>query len=193
LIYAPAEVKRLLTTEYIISVVDELVRKYGTRDVYELCDCLGIVIRRVDLERKLKGFFLYQSRIANIVIDINLNSVLERILIAHELGHAILHKDIAMMKGFQEMEVFDSTDNTENEANLFAAELHLEDAKVLRQLETHSFFQAAQALYVPAALLDYKFRAMCEKGLLNRTMEYRHSKFLKEDLAAYDDIDHTFD
>lgn len=183
----------MLSTKYIISVVEQLVQKYGTRDVYELCDCLGIVIRRVDLGRKLKGFFFYQSRIANIVIDINLNSVLERILIAHELGHAILHKEIAMMKGFQEMEVFDSTDYTENEANLFAAELQLEDYEVLEQLESHSFFQAAQALYVPAALLDYKFRAMCDKGLLNRTMDYRQSKFLKEDLGAYDDIERTFD
>lgn len=102
------------------------------------------------MKKKLKGFFYYQSRIPNIVIDSNVNEVLERILIAHELGHAILHKEIAMMKGFQEMEVFDSTAITENEANLFSAELILEDKDVLEQLEDHSFFQAAQALYVPA-------------------------------------------
>ena len=81
----------------------------------------------------------------------------------------------------------------ENEANMFSAELLLDDDEVLEQLEERSFFQAAQALYVPAALLDYKFRAMCEKGLLNRTMDYRHSKYLKEDLGAYDAIDRTFD
>lgn len=176
----------MYSTGYIIRVVDELKKKYGTNDPYELCDRLGIRIRRKDLKKKLKGFFYYQSRIPNIVIDSNVNEVLERILIAHELGHAILHKEIAMMKGFQEMEVFDSTAITENEANLFSAELILEDKDVLEQLEDHSFFQAAQALYVPAALLDYKFRAMCEKGLLNRTMDYRHSRYLKEDLGAYD-------
>ncbi|CAK7087482.1 MAG: hypothetical protein ENTB_04232 [Enterocloster aldenensis] len=181
------------TTGYIIRTVDELTQKYGTRDPYELCDCLGIRIRRIDLEKKLKGFFFYQSRIPNIVIDSNVNEVLERILIAHELGHAILHRDLAMMVGFQEMEVFDSTAITENEANLFSAELLLDDVEVLEQLEERSFFQAAQALYVPAALLDYKFRAMCEKGLLNRTMDYRHSKYLKEDLAAYDEIEGPFE
>ena len=93
---------------------------------------------------------------------------------------------MAMMVGFQEMEVFDSTSTTENETNLFSAELLLTDKEVLEQLEERSFFQAAQALYVPAALLDYKFRAMCEKGLLSQTMDYRHSKYLKEDLGAYD-------
>ena len=84
------------------------------------------------------------------------------------------------------MEVFDSTSITENEANLFSAELLLTDKEVLEQLEERSFFQAAQARYVPAALLDYKFRAMCEKGLLTQTMDYRHSNYLKEDLCAYD-------
>ena len=173
-------------TSNIIRAVEELERKFGTRDPYVLCDCLGIRIRRMDLKKKLKGFFFYQSRIPNIVIDSNVNEVLERILIAHELGHAVLHKEIAMMIGFQEMEVFDSTSITENEANLFSAELLLTDKEVLEQLEERSFFQAAQALYVPAALLDYKFRAMCEKGLLSQTMDYRHSNYLKEDLCAYD-------
>ena len=174
------------TTDYIIHAVEVLERKYDTRDPYALCECLGIRIRRMDLKKKLKGFFFYQSRIANIVIDSNVNEVLERILIAHELGHAVLHKEIAMMGGFQEMEVFDSTSVTENEANLFCAELLLTDTEVLEQLEERSFFQAAQALYVPAALLDYKFRAMCSKGILHQTMNYRNSKYLKEDLGAYD-------
>ncbi len=183
----------MVSTEYIIHAVDKLVHKYGTRDPYELCDRLGIRIRKKDLKKKLKGFFFYQSRIPNIVIDTNLNEVLERILLAHELGHAILHKETAMMVGFQEMEVFDSTATTENEANMFSAELLLDDDEVLEQLAERSFFQAAQALYVPAALLDYKFRTMCEKGLLSQTMDYRHSKYLKEDLGAYKEIDRTFD
>ena len=65
------------------------------------------------MEKKLKGFFFYQSRQKNIVIDSNVNDVLERILIAHELGHAVLHTKIAMMKGFQEMEVLDGRSQDE--------------------------------------------------------------------------------
>ncbi len=178
----------MASTGQIIRTVEKLTYKYGTRDPYVLCDRLGIRIRRKDLKKKIKGFFFYQSRIPNIVIDSNVNEVLERILIAHELGHAVLHREAAMMVGFHEMEVFDSTSVTENEANLFSAELLLNDDEVLEQLKERSFFQAAQALYVPAALLDYKFRAMCEKGLLDKTMDHRHSKFLKEDLGAYDEL-----
>ena len=93
------------TAEHIIETVDKLVRKYHTRDPYELCQLLGIKIHYYDLQKKLKGFFYYQSRQKNIVIDHNVNGILERILVAHELGHAVLHTKIAMMHGFQEMEV----------------------------------------------------------------------------------------
>ena len=140
------------TAEHIIETVDKLVRKYHTRDPYELCQLLGIKIHYYDLQKKLKGFFYYQSRQKNIVIDHNVNGILERILVAHELGHAVLHTKIAMMHGFQEMEVFDDRSIEENEANFFAAELLLEDGKVLECLSEHTFFETAKMLYVPAAL-----------------------------------------
>ena len=79
----------MATTAYIAEVVDKLVRKYKTRDPYELCDALGIKIHYKDMQKKLKGFFFCQSRQKNIVIDNNVNKVLELILIAHELGHAV--------------------------------------------------------------------------------------------------------
>ena len=147
---------------------------------------LGIKIHYYDLQKKLKGFFYYQSRQKNIVIDHNVNGILERILVAHELGHAVLHTKIAMMHGFQEMEVFDDRSIEENEANFFAAELLLEDGKVLECLSEHTFFETAKMLYVPAALLDYKFSLLHEKGELVNSMYIRKADFLKEDLHAYD-------
>ena len=165
---------------------NKLVRKYHTRDPYELCQLLGIKIHYYDLQKKLKGFFYYQSRQKNIVIDHNVNGILERILVAHELGHAVLHTKIAMMHGFQEMEVFDDRSIEENEANFFAAELLLEDGKVLECLSEHTFFETAKMLYVPAALLDYKFSLLHEKGELVNSMYIRKADFLKEDLHAYD-------
>ena len=77
------------TAEHIIETVDNLVRKYHTRDPYELCQLLGIKIHYYDLQKKLKGFFYYQSRQKNIVIDHNVNGILERILVAHELFWAV--------------------------------------------------------------------------------------------------------
>lgn len=175
---------------HIIETVEKLVKKYDTRDPYELCRLLGIKIHFYDMEKKLKGFFFYHSRQKNIVIDSNVNEVLERILIAHELGHAVLHSKIATMKGFQEMEVLDGSSLEENKANFFAAELLLEDDDVLKSLSEYSFFETAKRLHVPAALLDYKFSLLHEKGELVNQMYIRKSDFLKEDLGAYDDTSH---
>lgn len=172
---------------HIIDKVAKLVKRYSTRDPYKLCECLGIKIHFYDMEKKLKGFFFYQSRQKNIVIDSNVNETLERILVAHELGHAVLHAHIAMMKGFQEMELLDESSLEENEANFFAAELLLEDDPVLELLSEYSFFETAKQLYVPAALLDYKFSLLHEKGRLVNPIHIRKSDFLKEDLGCYDD------
>ena len=46
------------TAEHIIETVDKLVRKYHTRDPYELCQLLGIKIHYYDLQKKLKGLLL---------------------------------------------------------------------------------------------------------------------------------------
>lgn len=181
------EVKQVRTVAHIIEAVEKLVKKYDTKDPYELCRALGIKIHFYDMEKKLKGFFFHQSRQKNIVIDSNVNEVLERILIAHELGHAVLHTKIAMMKGFQEMELLDGSSLEEDEANFFAAELLLDDNEVLESLSEYSFFETAQRLFVPAALLDYKFSLLHEKGKRVDSMYIRKSDFLKEDLGAYDD------
>ena len=82
----------------------------------------------------------------------------------------MLHAQIAMMKGFQEMEVLDGSSLEEDEANFFAAELLLEDSEVLELLSEYSFFETAKQLYVPAALLDYKFSLLHEKGELVTTL-----------------------
>lgn len=119
-----------------------------------------------------------------------MNDILECILVAHKLGHAVLHAQIAMMKGFQEMEVLDGSSFEEDEANFFAAELLLEDSKVLELLSQYSFFETTKQLYVSAALLNYKFSRLHEKGELVNPMYIRKSNFLKDVLGDYDDTSH---
>lgn len=181
----------MYSAEYILRTVDGLVRRYGTRDPYELCRALHIVIYKKDLHRKLKGFFFCCARQKSIVIDSNVNEILGRILTAHELGHAVLHREAAMMHGFQELEMLEgSAKPMEYEANLFAAELLLEDAPVLEHLQRETFFGTARAMNVPAALLDFKFTALRAKGYGFGTavtgMGVGRPDFLKNDCGAYE-------
>lgn len=185
----------MYTAAYIIQAVDRLVTKYGTRDPYDLCDAMHIVLYRKDMQKKLKGFFFYHSRQKSIVVDSNVNEILEKILVAHELGHAVLHKETAMMRGFQEQEVFEGTAKPmEYEANLFAAELLLEDKEVLDLLKEKTFFETAGALNVPAAFLDFKLVLLQARGKgfggISPAAAPIGTKadFLKEDCGAYDNI-----
>ena len=171
----------------IVDHVNEMVARAGSRKPEEICKAYHIQVRPRDLQRRLKAYYFYVSRIHKIVIDDNITDDFRDILIAHELGHFSLHKDIAMMSGFQELEVLEKRDSEplETEANLFAAELLLTDEEVLDCLQDYTFFETASMLGVPAALLDFKYLILRKKGYSLNTLDVRKATFLKEDLGAY--------
>lgn len=169
-----------MLTDYIISEANKLIQKFGTRDPFALCGALGIRIRRMNLGQKIKGYYFYQSRIETIVIDEETDPSLARILVAHELGHAVLHRETAMLKGFAEPVFplpYEKTDSLERDANLFAAELLLSDEAVCSRLPDHSFFEMAAELNVPAALLDYKLYILHKKGCAVSDLELARPDF----------------
>ncbi len=180
----------MTTIEYISDVVGNLVKKYGTRDPFEICKQLKIRVRYKDLGVTLKAFYFYQSRIKNIVINSRAGTIVQHLLCSHELGHAVLHPSVATIRGFQEIELFDTLSVAENEANLFAAELIISDNDLLALLndKDKTFFSISKELCVPAELLDFKFRILKNKGYRLEQPIYAQSNFLKENIpGCYDD------
>lgn len=178
--------------DYISRAVNKLSEKYQTKDPYELCNALGIRIRLKDLGTGIKAYYIYQSRIRSIVLNWRVSEPIRRILIAHELGHDRLHKEIAMLKGFQEVELFDMVRPAEYEANVFAAELLIDDNELLELLndDNKSFFDVAHELYIPAALLDFKFRVLKHKGFRIEAPYIARGDFLKNDIdGCFDEKD----
>ena len=55
------------------------------------------------------------------------------IVAAHELGHIILHRSQLKMAPMQDDTLYNMTDNTEYQANLFAADLLIEDEETLKR------------------------------------------------------------
>ena len=179
------------TIDYISAEANKLAKKYKTRDPFKVCDELGIKIRYKDLGADIKAFYFYQSRIRNIVINTRVSDIVQNILIAHELGHDRLHRQIAMLQGFRENELFGRAQPTEYEANIFCAEFLMGDDEVLELLndEDISFFGVASELNVPAELLDFKFRVLKHKGYRVNVQYIANGDFLKNDVAGcYDDI-----
>lgn len=152
----------------IAEAVEHLRRTYHEPDPFKLCYDMRILLaieRMGTYEGACKGFFLSQSRKRMIVVNGDLPYSLQRIIVAHELGHAVLHRKDAKIKTFHDFSLFDNTSRFEYEANVFAAEYLMPDEDVLDRLNDDvSFFGAAALLGVPAELLDFKFRVLKRKG-----------------------------
>ena len=182
------------TIDYITNAANALTNKYQTRNPYRLCEALDVRIRLIDLGQDIKAYYFYQSRIRNIVINTRVSETIRRILVAHELGHDRLHKETAMLKGFQELELFDTAKPAEYEANIFAAQVLIADNEVLELLndEGKSFFDVARELNIPAALLDFKFRILKHKGYRIEAPYIASGDFLKNDIEGCYDNEDTF-
>ncbi|WP_024622114.1 ImmA/IrrE family metallo-endopeptidase [Metaclostridioides mangenotii] len=141
----------------IKKTIKALVKTYNTRNVYELCSCLNINILKDDL-KYFKGYFLRDNKSVSIVIDSNLSEYEERCVVAHELGHVVLHSgsNICFLTNY----TYSNTKKLENEANEFAAELLVSDENIQEAMEKQFSMVEQMACYfeVPNELIEYKFK-----------------------------------
>ena len=182
-----------MTMDFIAGEVERLLRKYHESDPFKLCADMKIIVGREPMgtyEGACKGFFMAQSRKRMIVVNSDLPRSLQRIIAAHELGHAILHCERNKVNAFHDFELFDGVSTLEYEANVFAAELLMPDEEVLERLnEDISFFGAAALLNVPAELLDFKFRMLKRRGYKVDAPILSRSDWLKD--VEVDGIDES--
>lgn len=108
--------------------VNNLIRKYNTKNPCKLCSKMNINIFFMDLG-EIKGYYKKVLRNKYIVINDNLDDYSKKIVLCHELGHAVLHcnKKINFMKN----NFLYYSDELENEANEFAAELLSKQYEIL--------------------------------------------------------------
>ncbi|MGL5595868.1 ImmA/IrrE family metallo-endopeptidase [Cetobacterium sp.] len=105
----------------IEEIVKEIVYEWGSEDPFRLCKCLGIRIKYGDYGT-IKGAFSLILNKKCIFLNDSLSDSDKIIVLAHELGHAILHSD----ESTQELLMFEhmvKPGKLENEANLFAFSL----------------------------------------------------------------------
>nr|WP_236782020.1 ImmA/IrrE family metallo-endopeptidase [Aneurinibacillus sp. XH2] len=114
---------------------------------------MNIHIIKWDLHKQINGYYKYDRRNRYIVINCNLDNNFQRVVCAHELGHAILHTRVNTP--FMTMNTFFSVNKIEREANTFAAELLIPDDN----FENLSIYEIASIYQVPVELVKLK----CEK------------------------------
>lgn len=112
----------------IKSTVAYYVRKFNTRNPFEIADSLRIQYI-VGYMGTYSGCYLYLKRHRCIFINDELPEEEMRLVMAHELGHAILHRRENCY--FIRNKTFLATARIEKEANTFAAELLIPDSLIL--------------------------------------------------------------
>ena len=99
------------------SLVNSLVLKFQTRDPFEIASNLGIVV----LEEPLGSINGYYNKILDVQfihVNCELSECQKRFVVAHELGHALLHPDFNFF--FLNNETFFDIGKFEKEADQFA-------------------------------------------------------------------------
>jgi Zn-dependent peptidase ImmA (M78 family) len=146
---------------------NRIKRKYGESNPIRLCGAMGINLTYAAMgtnEKSCKGFYLYHSRCKMIVINDQIDENLQRVILAHEIGHSVLHSPLAGVAAYHDFGMFAETSGLEYEANIFAAELLLDDKMVLEELAENDFFDAASILAVPPELLSFKLQLLKHNG-----------------------------
>lgn len=108
--------------------VSQLVRKYQTRDPFEMIKGMNVILVHYPLEG-VRGFYQYFQRNNIIYLDERLTEAEQRFVLAHELGHMFLHKRANAI--FMDTRTQFNTDKFEKEAATFAMELLVSDAEII--------------------------------------------------------------
>jgi len=115
-----------MNNELIIESVNNLIKIFGTRDPFIIAEKIGINVQFREYSKNIKGYCNSTYGDINIIINSSYNKTAQKIICAHELGHAILHVDKfddIFSASFQKYKI----DALEHQANIFAAALLLKE------------------------------------------------------------------
>lgn len=166
----------------VFTLPKSLIRKYRTRDPFEIAEALGIEVVMCPEFKRQKGVFTVILRNCLILINANLSEEMQRIVCAHELGHALLHRKMASAtKGLLEFELFDINDQMEYDANAFAATLLLDEEELLEMVhEGHDVVYIARSMGTNVNLVLLKLNEMRKQGHEMNLPDMPSRKFLGE-------------
>ena len=137
--------------------VSNLKKKFKTTNIFELIDFLNIEVIETDLESKTLGMYRTIKRNKFIFLNNNLDYIEKKFILAHELGHAVLHSSVNCF--FLENNSFFVKNKIEKEANQFSAELLIDDVELKNLLcSSYTTAQIAALMEVPESLILYKLK-----------------------------------
>ena len=134
--------------------VDKLVRKYKTRDPFEMIKGMNVILVFYPLDG-VRGFYQYFKRNNIIYIDESLSRHDQQFVCAHELGHMFLHKRSNAL--FMDTRTQFNTSRYELEADKFAVNLLISDS-VLQEYPAYSTDQLSRLFGYSKKLIELRLK-----------------------------------
>lgn len=145
---------------------NRLVQHHGTNDPVRLCSDMGIMLRDEPCFTDLLGMYTYRWKHRIILMNPNINQILYRMVLAHEIGHDQQHRHLANDGNLQEFQLFNITDMTEYEANAYASHILIDEDEMLELFKIgYDIATVAKRLYVNVNLLLIKTQEMNRMGM----------------------------
>ena len=139
--------------ERVKRLVAYYTRLYGTRNPFRLADCLGILYQVGECGNA--GCYMFLKNHRYIFINCHLEGAEKLLVMAHELGHALLDRKANCY--FTRNKTLLLNSRIERRANLFAAHL-LIPSDMLREYEGHTAEQFSLCTGYPQELLDLRMQ-----------------------------------
>ncbi len=163
----------------IYKKAEQLVLKSGTSNVLQIANDLGIKLYYENYENLL-GMYTCRWKHRFIFLNNNLEDYMLQMVLAHEIGHDVFHRDLAG-NGLKEFTLFDLRNITEYEANAFASHILLKTEEVLTLARAgYDVAQIACNLNSHINLLLIKMQEMNKMGFDFNVPCRPRSNFLKD-------------
>lgn len=141
----------------IKKLVAGLCKKYGTRDPASIAMAMDYIIICYPLVGGVRGFYQHFKRCKIIYILDSLNEHDANFVLAHELGHSILHRN--MNRIFMEKHTHMIPERYEIEADRFAVELLFDDADLCAFMN-YPISDVAKILGIREDLAEYRMMSI---------------------------------
>ena len=144
----------LLYNKQIKKIVSYYCKKFNTRNPFEIADHLGILYQIGNIG--CSGCYMFLKNHRYIFLNQNLSEYETRLVMAHELGHAIMHRKENCY--FIRNKTLLLNSKIEIEANIFAAELLIPD-DIIRENRDLTTQQLSRLLGYEQALIELRLKS----------------------------------
>lgn len=139
----------------IEKIVNKVVKKYCSRDPFEIIKGLDVVLVVTSLVG-IRGFYQYFQRNHIIYIDESLSYTEKKFVCAHELGHMILHKNINAI--FLDSKTQFVSNKYEIEADTFAMQLLISKEEIDSYCKEYTIEEISKIIGYSQKLIELRLK-----------------------------------